>query len=144
MPISLHALNMSFSRAAPSSSEYWVWTCRCVNGGFDTVLPPGRTSGDGLRTVWGDSVEVYAPRHRHTAAPAAYLLAGEPGTPPRRAGRWRRRKIRSTLVSAPPAPGGTQRCRSPQLGDEQRGEEILAVFDTAFGELLAATRPRSG
>jgi uncharacterized protein (DUF2252 family) len=26
----------------------------------------------------------------------------------------------------------------PQLGDEQRGEEILAVFDTAFGELLAA------
>lgn len=32
MPISLHALNMSFSRAAPSSSEYWVWTCRCVNG----------------------------------------------------------------------------------------------------------------
>ncbi|MFJ4789233.1 DUF2252 domain-containing protein [Streptomyces sp. NPDC088794] len=26
----------------------------------------------------------------------------------------------------------------PQLNDEQRGEEILAVFDTAFGELLAA------
>src|SRR4051812_44906420 len=26
----------------------------------------------------------------------------------------------------------------PQLSDEQRGEEILAVFDTAFGELLAA------
>ncbi|MEU5362859.1 DUF2252 domain-containing protein [Streptomyces sp. NPDC005925] len=26
----------------------------------------------------------------------------------------------------------------PQLGDESRGEEILAVFDTAFGELLAA------
>lgn len=26
----------------------------------------------------------------------------------------------------------------PQLDDEQRGEEILAVFDTAFGELLAA------
>ncbi|MGW1542774.1 DUF2252 domain-containing protein [Streptomyces sp. NPDC002309] len=26
----------------------------------------------------------------------------------------------------------------PQLDDEHRGEEILAVFDTAFGELLAA------
>ncbi|MFG2309482.1 DUF2252 domain-containing protein [Streptomyces sp. NPDC048566] len=26
----------------------------------------------------------------------------------------------------------------PQLNDEHRGEEILAVFDTAFGELLAA------
>ncbi|MFF0140406.1 DUF2252 domain-containing protein [Streptomyces sp. NPDC005227] len=26
----------------------------------------------------------------------------------------------------------------PQLSDEQRGEQILAVFDTAFGELLAA------
>ena len=26
----------------------------------------------------------------------------------------------------------------PQLGAEQRGEQILAVFDTAFGELLAA------
>src|SRR5690349_8094359 len=26
----------------------------------------------------------------------------------------------------------------PQLNDEQRGEEILAVLDTAFGELLAA------
>ena len=26
----------------------------------------------------------------------------------------------------------------PQLNDEQRGEQILAVFDTAFGELLAA------
>ncbi|WP_338001650.1 DUF2252 domain-containing protein [Streptomyces naphthomycinicus] len=26
----------------------------------------------------------------------------------------------------------------PQLDDEQRGEEILAVFDTAFGRLLAA------
>lgn len=26
----------------------------------------------------------------------------------------------------------------PQLDDEQRGEQILAVFDTAFGELLAA------
>lgn len=26
----------------------------------------------------------------------------------------------------------------PQLNDEPRGEEILAVFDTAFGELLAA------
>ncbi|MBV2355648.1 DUF2252 domain-containing protein [Streptomyces sp. J2-1] len=26
----------------------------------------------------------------------------------------------------------------PQLGDEQRGEEILAVLDTAFGRLLAA------
>lgn len=26
----------------------------------------------------------------------------------------------------------------PQLNDEQRGDEILAVFDTAFGELLAA------
>jgi uncharacterized protein (DUF2252 family) len=26
----------------------------------------------------------------------------------------------------------------PQLNDEQRGEEILAVFDTAFGRLLAA------
>lgn len=37
MPISLQALNMSLSRAAPSSSEYWVWTCRCVNGGFDTA-----------------------------------------------------------------------------------------------------------
>ena len=37
MPISLHALNMSFSRAAPSSSEYWVWTCRCVNGGLVTA-----------------------------------------------------------------------------------------------------------
>ena len=26
----------------------------------------------------------------------------------------------------------------PRLNDEQRGEEILAVFDTAFGRLLAA------
>ncbi|MEU8791779.1 DUF2252 domain-containing protein [Streptomyces sp. NPDC048643] len=26
----------------------------------------------------------------------------------------------------------------PQLSDEQRGEQILAVFDTAFGQLLAA------
>src|SRR5688500_13522889 len=26
----------------------------------------------------------------------------------------------------------------PQLNDERRGEEILAVFDTAFGQLLAA------
>ncbi|CAM5511893.1 hypothetical protein SGLAM104S_08250 [Streptomyces glaucescens] len=26
----------------------------------------------------------------------------------------------------------------PQLSDERRGEEILAVLDTAFGELLAA------
>ena len=26
----------------------------------------------------------------------------------------------------------------PQLSAEQRGEQILAVFDTAFGELLAA------
>lgn len=26
----------------------------------------------------------------------------------------------------------------PQLNDEHRGEEILAVLDTAFGELLAA------
>ncbi|GGS71157.1 hypothetical protein GCM10010270_48410 [Streptomyces violaceus] len=64
MPISLHALNMSFSRAAPSSSEYWVWTCRCVNGGFDTASASreniGRMGPDRLRTVWGDSVEVYA------------------------------------------------------------------------------------
>lgn len=42
MPISLHALNMSFSRAAPSSSEYWVWTCRCVNGALVTVESSGR------------------------------------------------------------------------------------------------------
>ena len=26
----------------------------------------------------------------------------------------------------------------PKLNGEQRGDEILAVFDTAFGELLAA------
>jgi uncharacterized protein (DUF2252 family) len=30
------------------------------------------------------------------------------------------------------------RGRSPQFDDERRGEEILAVFDTAFGQLLAA------
>lgn len=38
MPMSLHASNMSLSRAAPSSSEYWVWTCRCVKGGLLTAL----------------------------------------------------------------------------------------------------------
>ncbi len=31
----------------------------------------------------------------------------------------------------------------PELSAEQRGEEILAVFDTAFGELLAADPARS-
>src|SRR3954468_15462988 len=55
MPISLHALNMSFSRAAPSSREYWVWTCRCVKGGFDTVWAP---KANGRRRD-GDDLEVY-------------------------------------------------------------------------------------
>ncbi|BCL31274.1 hypothetical protein GCM10017557_61330 [Streptomyces aurantiacus] len=61
MPISLHASNMSFSRAAPSSSEYWVWTCRCVNGGFVTASASKknwrRQSPYGLRTVWGTATK---------------------------------------------------------------------------------------
>ncbi|CAM5645579.1 hypothetical protein STENM36S_09551 [Streptomyces tendae] len=46
MPISLQASNMSLSRAAPSSSEYWVWTCRCVNGGLDTCGLLGKLGDD--------------------------------------------------------------------------------------------------
>ena len=53
MPMSLHASNMSLSRAAPSSSEYWVWTCRCVNGGFDTVAA---SRGNGGRQAAGSLV----------------------------------------------------------------------------------------
>ncbi|CAM5233567.1 hypothetical protein STANM309S_06276 [Streptomyces tanashiensis] len=60
MPISLQALNMSFSRAAPSSSEYWVWTWRCVKAAWSRRGPPENVS-DWLGAVWGDSVEVYVP-----------------------------------------------------------------------------------
>src|SRR5215813_7628055 len=31
MPVCSHRANMSLSRAAPSSMEYSVWTCRCTN-----------------------------------------------------------------------------------------------------------------
>ena len=55
MPSPLHAANRSLSRAAPSSIEYSVCTCRCANGGLDTAMASGKTLGDRLRAVWGDS-----------------------------------------------------------------------------------------
>src|SRR5690242_5583433 len=133
MPISLHALNMSLSRAAPSSSEYWVWTCRCVNGGFDTVGPPRETLDDGLADSPGVSVEVYASGLTIRGLPRVPSLRGSRALP-RTLDRWQKQKRRRTHP-------GTRRHPAmsvPQLNDEQRGEEILAVFDTAFGRLLAA------
>src|SRR5690606_39668227 len=79
MPISLQASNMSFSRAAPSSSEYWVWTCRCVNGGFDTVRPPGGTCGDGQADGGVVSVEVYASALTPRRLPRVPSGGGIPG-----------------------------------------------------------------
>src|SRR4051794_41829762 len=69
MPISLHASNMSLSRAAPSRSEYWVWTCRCVNGGFDTAWPPGETIDKVRRGGLGGGTETYSRTPTHRGAP---------------------------------------------------------------------------
>src|SRR3954451_20301875 len=102
MPISLHASNMSFSRAAPSSSEYWVWTCRCVNGGFDTVRPPKETRGDGLADSPGVSVEVYASGLTIRGLPRVPSLRG-PRALPRTLTRW---KNKNAVVHIH-APGGT-------------------------------------
>src|SRR5579875_394308 len=54
MPLALTSWNSSFSRAAPSSIEYSVWTCRWANGGMapssfdaaaDAVMNPTASSG---------------------------------------------------------------------------------------------------
>src|SRR5215472_15620512 len=40
MPMRVHSANRSVSRAAPSSMEYSVWTCRCTKDSVPSEAPP--------------------------------------------------------------------------------------------------------
>src|SRR3954447_22417619 len=114
IPISLHALNMSFSLAAPSSSEYWVWTCRWVKGwSVKAATPPART---GHRNGLSGGVGKSTTRVRHRGP--------QPGGRTRRTGQVAGNHPGARVV--PPVVADIT------TGDGPRGEHILSVFDSAF------------
>src|SRR6478735_1709547 len=135
MPISAAVLNRSSMRAAPSSMEYSVWTCRWTK----ESLPDEGEAG------CADIVDDHKPRHRRPSACRCRVsptrrrrYAGEPAS--RQTGTAQRRFPLRPLLAAPVrCPRRCARILTPSSQAVERQLEVLRV-GAGKGDVLPRAR----